>query len=370
MKILFAIKHLSTAVGGAERVLCTIASALVARGHDVSVLTFDQHSERPFYSIDERVQLINLGIGNASASAGVIETLKRLRALRSVIKTERPDIAIGFMHSMFIPLAIALFGTRVPCVGSEHIVPQHYRQRRFQFFLLLISARLLKRVTVLSETIKTTYPRTLQSIMVPISNPIETSDFIEQTAIDKKHSILLNVGRLDDQKDQATLIKAFSKIAHEYPNWQLKIIGEGPLRSELETLIDALGLKSRICLPGVTTKIQHEYAAADIFVISSVYEAFGLVTAEAMSHGLPCIGFADCPGTNELISHNVSGILVHQGSSRVDALADCLAALMTDLKLQKKLGNAGRDQIRQHLSTERICDQWEGMMQEITTNGV
>lgn len=370
MKILFAIKHLSTAVGGAERVLCTICSALVARGHDVSILTFDQQNERPFYSVDERVHLINLGIGNASNSAGVIETLKRLKALRNFVRTENPDIAVGFMHSMFIPLAIALLGTSVPCVGSEHIVPQHYRQRRLQYFLLLMSARLLTRVTVLSETIKTTYPRSLQSIMVPIPNPIETLDVNKIAATNNKHRTLLNVGRLDEQKDQATLIKAFSKIAHNFPNWQLKIIGEGPLRPELEKLICSLGLQSRVCLPGVTTKIHQEYAAADIFVISSIYEAFGLVTAEAMSHGLPSVGFADCPGTNELISHNVSGILVQPGSNRINALADRLSALMADSALQEKLGDAGRDQIRQHLSTERICDQWEGMMQEIKTDGV
>lgn len=368
MKLLFAIKHLASAVGGAERVLCTICSELADRGHEVSIVTFDQPGSQPFYQLDDRVKLINLAIGNAARPAGIFETVKRMKALRHIAVTEQPDVAVGFMHSMFIPMAFALVGTGFPTVGSEHIVPQHYRTRRFQFFLLTIAARLIKKITVLSEAIRSSYPASVKAKMMVMPNPIEKPTLQTDKVLSKSNCTLLNVGRLDKQKDHATLIQAFSKIAPDFPNWQLKIVGDGPLRKDLEELIEALDLQDKVTLPGVTKTIDTEYASADIFVISSTYEAFGLVTAEAMSHGLPVVGFSDCPGTNELIGNNVSGVLVEPEDDRIEALAHALSDLIGNPALQKRLGKAGQQEINNRFSTEEVCDQWEALLMVSASN--
>ena len=368
MKLLFAIKHLASAVGGAERVLRTICSELATRGHEVSIVTFDQPGGKPFYQLDDRVKLINLAVGNAARPAGIFETVKRMKALRQIAATEQPDIAVGFMHSMFIPMAFALVGTGIPTLGSEHIVPEHYRMRRFQFFLLVIAARLMKKITVLSEAIRSSYPASVKAKMVVMPNPIEKPILQTDKVLSKSNRTLLNVGRLDKQKDHATLIHAFSKIAPDFPNWQLRIVGDGPLRKDLEELIEALDLQDKVTLPGVTKAIDTEYASADIFVISSTYEAFGLVTAEAMSHGLPTVGFADCSGTNELIENNVSGVLVEPKDGRIEDLAVALSDLIKNSALQENLGKAGQEQIKRHFSTEQVCDQWEALLVASASN--
>ena len=362
MKILFAIKHLASAVGGAERVLCTVCSELADRGHEVSIVTFDQPGGQPFYPLDDRVKLIDLAVGNAAQPAGIFETIQRIKELRHIATTEQPDVAVGFMHSMFIPMAFAFVGTGIPTLGSEHIVPEHYRTRRFQFFLIVIVARLMKKITVLSKAIRSSYPSSIKAKMVVMPNPIEKPTLQTDKVLSKSNFTLLNVGRLDKQKDHATLIQAFSKISSYFSNWQLRIVGDGPLRKDLEELIEALDLQDKVTLPGVIKAVDAEYASADIFVISSTYEAFGLVTAEAMSHGLPVVGFADCPGTNELIENNVSGVLVEPEDDRIEALTDALSDLIRNPELQERLGKAGQVQIKSLFSTEQVCDQWEVLL--------
>jgi len=370
MKLLFAIKRLANAAGGAERVLCTVCSGLAARGHEVYIVTFDSPGGQPFYALDARIKRIDLEIGNSLKPAGILETLKRMKALRQIALSEQPDIAIGFMHSMFIPMAFALAGTGIPTLGSEHIVPEHYRTRRFEFFLLIIATRLLKKITVLSTAIRSTYPDSVMAKMVVMPNPVHKPSDQRKKTSNENQRILLNVSRLDRQKDQATLIKAFAKIADEFPDWQLRIVGNGPLRNELEELVEESGLVNRVVLPGITSDIDSEYLAADIFVISSIYEAFGLVTAEAMSHGLPVVGFADCPGTNELVQHGTTGILVNSKKDRIKELATALSDLIKNPALQEQLGLAGIKAIDKSFSSEQVCSHWENLLISTTRTKV
>jgi len=362
VKVLFAIKRLASAVGGAERVLCTVCSELVSRGHEVSILTFDPPGGQPFYPLDPRVNRINLGIGDSSQPAGLIETLVRMRALRRAIKSERPVVTVGFMHSMFVPMAFALAGTGVPVLGSEHIVPEHYRTRPLQYLLLILASPLLNELTVLSPAIRSRYPVGVRKRMVVMPNPVEATENCANVGDANENFSLLSVGRLDAQKDHATLIRAFAQISHQFPQWRLKIVGEGLLRPELASLIEALDLQAKVTMPGVAPAISGEYMAAEVFVISSRYEAFGLVTAEAMSHGLPVVGFADCPGTNELIEAGKTGLLVEPGSDRVGALSSALSQLMSEPSLRKILGTAGREAIKARFSPSQVCDQWESLL--------
>jgi glycosyltransferase involved in cell wall biosynthesis len=116
----------------------------------------------------------------------------------------------------------------------------------------------------------------------------------------------------------------------------------------------------------VTQAIHEEYRLAEAFVIPSRYEAFGLVTAEAMSHGLPVVGFADCPGTNELIDHARTGLLVMPGKDRIRSLAIVLSDLLGDPTLRRRLGEAGRQAIDDRFSPKYIGDLWESLLRSVS----
>ena len=175
--------------------------------------------------------------------------------------------------------------------------------------------------------------------------------------------MLLSVGRLVPQKDHKTLIDAYAMLADDFPDWILQIFGDGELRTELEAQIKKLALEKRIQLSKTTPDIGKEYLSAQIFVVPSLYESFGLATAEALVYGLPAIGFADCPGTNELIKHDQNGVLV-RGERRTFALADGLRRLMSSSNLRKRLGSAGPVSMAD-FSKEKICAKWEKLLLEL-----
>jgi len=361
MKLLFAIKTLAAA-GGAERVFCSVGRELARRGHEVIVATFDTPGTPSFYSLDGGMRRFDIGVGGAGHRARVIETLRRMMALRRVAESERPQVAVGFMHSMFVPLSLALVGMDIPVVGSEHIVPEHYGSRPLELAAFLLSAPMLRKVTVLSERIRGRYPLLIRRRMVAMANPVITASGRAKPGDEKPHYILLSIGRLDAQKDQATLIHAFASLADKWPDWQLKILGEGPLRCKLSKLVESLGMADRVTLPGVTPDIGAEYRRADVFVLPSRYEAFGLVTAEAMSYGLPVVGFADCSGTNELIEDGRSGLLVTPGDDRARSLAQALGSLFANRAMRQRMGETGLYAVNRMGSIASVGKSWECLL--------
>lgn len=134
-------------------------------------------------------------------------------------------------------------------------------------------------------------PEIKKASMEPVDHP---------WLIDGSGSVLLAAGRLTRQKDFSTLIRALAKI-RESREARLIILGEGPKRAELEDLTRQLGLECVIDMPGFATNPYKFMAQADVFVLSSVWEGFGNVLAEAMSLGIPVVS-TDCPsGPGEML---------------------------------------------------------------------
>lgn len=360
VKLLFAIKSLAGSGGGAERVLADVASELARRGHAVTVVSFDT-VDADFYPFESKVKRARLGIGRSDRPSGPLEILRRVRAIRTFATRARPDVAVGFMHSIYLPLGFSLAGTGIPVVASEHIVFQHYRTVPFQQLLVRLTPLLADRMVVVSEFARRSFPAAMQALMAIIPNPVAIPTPREREGAG--HRLVLNVGRLEKQKNQRTLVAAFAALAPDYPDWRLRIVGEGPERPALERQVERLGLASRVELPGVRRDIAAEYAAADIFVMPSIYESFGLATAEALAFRVPAVGFADCPGTNELIQDGRNGILVG-GPDAVHALAEGLSRLMDSAPLRAQLGQAGPDSVRR-FSLAAVADRWEEVLRTV-----
>lgn len=351
--------------GGAERVLAEVTSGLAERGHYISILTYDRSGGKSFYPLDSSVNRINLGIGGSGQRSTIWETLQRMFALRRKIAETNPDIVVGFMHSMFIPLGIALAGTRIPVIASEHIGVEHYKYHPIEYLLLQFTPYFTKKIIVISEKLRNGFNGHLKKDMAVISNPVCVPKISAEDRVDSNPSqkVILSVGRLVPQKDHKTLIDAYAMLVDDFPDWNLRIFGDGELRTELEAQIKKLTLEERIQLSSTTPDIGKEYLSAQIFVVPSLYESFGLATAEALVYGLPAIGFADCPGTNEVIKHDQNGVLV-LGERRTVVLAEGLRRLMSSPDLRKRLGDAGPDSMAD-FSKEKICDKWEKLLREL-----
>jgi len=370
MKVLFAIKALDVPGGGAERVLTIVASGLAARGHDVTVMTFDAPGGQSFYPMDGRVRRIGLGIGPTTRRTGMNSFLRRIPALRRAMSDERPGVVVGFMHSMIVPLALAMIGTDVPFVASEHNVPERYANRRLEFVLFQLACLASDRVTVLSEPVRSLYPAWLRRRMTPMPNPVVVYEGCTPDPVgsDRETKTILSVGRLERQKDHITLIDAFASIAERFPDWEVRIVGDGSLRPDLEAAVARRGLESRVSLPGSTDRVDLEYSRGQLMAVPSLFESFGMVTAEALAVGLPVIGFADCPGTNELVRHDVNGLLVGgPGQDRVGALSAGLATLMADASLRARLGAAAPATVAA-FDASAVVSNWEALLTTVSTS--
>jgi glycosyltransferase involved in cell wall biosynthesis len=173
---------------------------------------------------------------------------------------------------------------------------------------------------------------------------------------------LLSVARLEPQKNLAALIEAFAALAPHFPDWQLRIVGEGSLRTELQQLTDRHGIRPRVGFAGAIDDIDAEYAAAHLFCLASRWEGFPNAMAEAMAHGLPVIGFDGCPGVNALVAPGVDGLLA-PGNGDVTSLTDALRRLMNDARSRQSMGqNAAR--IANRFDATEITLQWERVIAE------
>src|SRR5204862_7195210 len=132
----------------------------------------------------------------------------------------------------------------------EHTVYDHFRDRPSDVFALRATARRYARITVISDAVRNSFPHYLAKRMEVVPNPVASIDG-RADPVGGRAKRLLNVGRLAEEKHQRTLIEAFARIAAAHPSWTLRIVGQGPLKSELEELIEALALQKRVQLAGV-----------------------------------------------------------------------------------------------------------------------
>jgi glycosyltransferase involved in cell wall biosynthesis len=162
------------------------------------------------------------------------------------------------------------------------------------------------------------------------------------------------VGRLFEQKRFDRLIDAFALIAYKYPEWRLEIFGNGPLENKLLAQSNKHKLSNRILIHPPTHSIYDEYQCSQFMVLSSDYEGFGLVIAEAMACGLPVVS-TNCPyGPSEIIEDKVTGLLT---KLNVQDLADKMEWMITHPKERTLMGRQAHQSAGRY-AQDVLMPQW------------
>lgn len=162
--------------------------------------------------------------------------------------------------------------------------------------------------------------------------------------------LVVFTGRLHPGKGLTKVVRAWPYVLQHFPMARLWLIGEGPQEGELASLVGAMGLQSRIILPGAFDTVEDVLAAADAFVLPSLHEGMSIALLEAMAAGLPCV-VSDIPGNRILIDHDDTGVVFPVDD--ITALADALTRVIANQQLAKRLGNAAHSRVLQHFSLER-----------------
>ncbi|APE27889.1 glycosyltransferase [Aurantiacibacter gangjinensis] len=360
MKLLFVIKGLVIEGGGAERVFVDVANAMARKGHDVVIATFDRPEGALFYDVEEDVSVHRLGTGKPGLPTprrSVAVTMARLRKLAASL---HPDVAIGFMHSTYVPMTFSLLGTGIPLVLSEHASLAYFADKPLQRALVNLVHRQSYAKTVVSEAIRREHPAERQARVVVLPNPVAIGQFSANIRATPQARILC-VGGLREEKGHDTLIAAFDAIAADHPDWHLRIVGDGATRPKIEALLSTTIHADRIELAGIIRDVMPEYGQAAFTVVPSRNESLSLVAVESMASGRPVIGFADCAGPAALIDDGENGVLVDPGSDRTAALAGAMDAMIRDEDRRQRMGRVAPATVAQ-FSAENVISAWEDLL--------
>jgi glycosyltransferase involved in cell wall biosynthesis len=301
--------------GGAERVGLRLINDFLAAGHEVDLVLLEEKGEL-LELLPPEVKVFGM---NAPRVRSAIEPLARYfreRNPHAVQISMWPYTIAGL-------LAHRWAGSTSRVVLSDHAtLSKHYRPGTIAYFLLTKTVRLFypwadARVIVAEHAaddlarISGIDRASIEVIYNPVSAP--PPDQGERPDIEalwgNAEKRIITVGTLKDQKNHKLLIRSFAR-AFSGSSVKLMILGEGPLRSDLEALVDAEGLSDRVIMPGFTTEPWPYYASADLFALSSDYEGYPLVLIEAMRCGLSIVS-TDCEsGPREILEGGRYGILV------------------------------------------------------------
>jgi glycosyltransferase involved in cell wall biosynthesis len=356
--------------GGAERAAVTLSRLWTDGGHTVRLTTIDS-AKSDVYDVDPRVSRGELDLERPSPTIfhAVFNNLRRVAATRREIKTFAPDIVVALMPTANVLAAVSAIGLPAKVIGCERSHPPQIPMDRLRelarktiYGLLDATAAL---TTETADWLKAnTRARRVHVIPNVVVWPLqETTPHVAPDAIcSAGRSITLAAGRLDPQKGFDELIDAFANVAQSRPGWDLVILGEGPLRADLEQQIRLLNLSDRILMPGRVGNIADWYARASLYVMSSRHEGFPNVLAEAMAHGLPAISYDCDTGPRDIIRHDIDGVLVPPGDTK--ALADSLADLMADEGRRNRYAARAPD-VRARFSTETVMRKWNALFAEL-----
>lgn len=368
MKILIATDTYYPHVNGCSYFAQRLAWHLQERGHEVLVIAPSRDLRQGFL-VHQGVRIfalrsLPLPFNSFSVCLPffIAETIERVK------RDFRPDV-IHLQGHFTIGKTVLGIAEKLslPAVGTNHFMPEnltHYlhlpgklerlvQRKMWQQFRKVFER--LHTVTSPTRTAAGLAQRLdFSQTILPVSNGIDRKKFHPGTADDtlkKKYRLsdvptLLSVGRLDREKNIDFLIRAFARASRGI-EMHLVIAGNGVLRTSLEKLVVALGLRDRVTFTGFVPDddLPNLYRTVDGFVIAGTAELQSIVTLEAMASGLPIIG-VDAVALPELIHHGENGFLFRHGD--LEAAADNIRTLLTDRDLRRRMGAKSLDIVADH----------------------
>jgi len=322
MRILFYISTIRG--GGAARVMANLANGFADGGNEVLFITnFPAEHE---YSLNGGIRRFSLEQSESRAGA-VSKNMKRILALRGLIKRHRPDVCVSFMRENNFRLIIAAAGLNTKTVVSVRNDPSKEYPDAVSRRLAELLYKRADGTVFQTEDARAFFSEPVQARSAIIFNQVD--DRLFQTK-DRVGEYILACGRLSKQKNYPMMLRAFALVLKKAPDEKLRIYGEGPLMDELRSYAGRLGLEQSVSFEGYCENMADVYAGAKLLLLSSDYEGIPNTMLEAMASSVPVIA-TDCPcgGPAMVIKDGVNGYLSDVG--REDMFADRVLLALSNL---------------------------------------
>ena len=371
MTVLYIFRSLAI-WGGIERILVEKMNYLVQEyGMDIYLLTSDQGQHPIPYHLDDNVKREDLGINfHQRYRYGLFKRIwvgrKKMilykRLLHSRIQTIKPDIIICTTSDP-VSSIVKVKGSIPLIVESHSICIRTINHGKFWFLRLVNRFTFLKSISKVQVIVALTEGdasewRKYHPNVVLIPNFIHRESG-KQASLDSKHVIF--VGRYDYQKRVQDALSIWEEVCKRFPDWILDIYGEGEMKDKIESKVKNM---KNVILHQPTKKIYDCYRNSSVLILTSLFEPFGLVLAEAMNCGLPVVAF-DCPyGPAEIITDGEDGFLVK--NRNVEVFVEKLCLLMDKRDYRIKIGESARLSSMRY-EAENIMCKWRCLFLQLVS---
>ena len=365
---------------GTERILIDKMNYLAEKeGYDIIMLTYEQAHHEIAYPLSPKVRHVDLGVCfyplyRYNRLTRFFKWKKKERQLQRLFNafmaSERPDIVVSVTYfaevlSLEVQCPVKFVKVLESHIGLRYILNNDSDNRKSLIrwlgtiqkkHLLIKNAKKCDVIVALNKTDSDDWSRYLKSTIIPNMVHLNTSGLYSKH--DSKRVIF--AGRLCSQKAVFDLLKVWRLVNERHPDWQLDLYGEGEDKDRLMMEIAEMNANVQIYPP--TDDIFKQFIDSSIFVLTSLYEPFGLVIPEAMSCGLPVVSF-EGDGPCSIITDGVDGFLIKNRS--IEDFADKVCLLMEDDNLRRTMGEAGIKS-SQRYSAEKIMPMWKELFESLT----
>lgn len=343
--------------GGAEKMLCFVASQLSLRGYSVSVINLNSVSDYAkvkLQNLEEKIMVFEI---EDSGKRG-LRRFEQIKQTAKIAKKVNADIIVGFtaMPNFIAKTVGMLF--HIPSIMSERGDPFITWGSSFADKVMLHFINRSAGGVFQTEGAKVFYSEGLQKRGRVIPNPIFIKGNVPITDYKDREKTVVSVGRLDIyQKRYDIMLKAFAIFSKKHPEYILKLYGNGSDVEKIKDMINELNLKDKVMLMGLTKNAMSDISEDGMFIITSDFEGISNSLLEAMAVGLPCVSTDHSPGgAKMLITHGENGLLAPVED--FEALANAMCEFAENPELAEKCGNNAREVISR-FAPEKIIDMWE-----------
>lgn len=349
-------------LSGVQRVTLNIFKSLDQSRYELYLICAEPEQERKKTLISEAQSL--------GVKVIVLPELKReigwhdLKAFFSLLKIFRKyRFDIIHTHSSKPGFLGRIAGKLSGCKAVIHTVhgiafhaEESFLKRQFYRLLEMVAGLFNDKLILVSNYYRKKFWFVPQHKIVTIYNGIDLSSLEQKVQRNDGLIRLISVGRLDRAKSPSDLIKALELCVKERDNLEAKIVGDGEYYNFLKEYIAEKGLEEKIKLLGWREDVAELLASSDIFVSSSIYEAFGLVYCEAGYTGLPVVA-TRVEGIPEVVVDQQTGILVSPQDPQ--ALAQAVLFLADHPEKAAELGNAARSRVSEEFNLARFTKEYK-----------
>ena len=308
---------------GAQRVMANLSFLLVKQDVDLLLINDYAVSKEEEIDLPNQARRIILDDEKNCKFKKLRKNFYRIKKLRNILKNERPDIVLSFLEGPNKKMLLAAFGLKLNTTISVRCDPSSLYKNIFKYFLVNLLYSSSKHIIFQTSDAQKFFWKSIQKKGLIINNSVNEAFFNANYSGNSNY--IVSFGRLEKEKNQQLLIKAFNNVQDKIPESELFIYGSGSLKNELINLSN----NQRIHILDNISDVVPVLEACKVFALTSNHEGMPNALMEALAVGVPCVS-TDCPcgGPKSLIDNGVNGYLINCDDQK--ALENSLISLFND----------------------------------------